>query len=90
MIGAFKDGRGELFSADTFNDRSILVRAVTLRRTNGTWLVGHTRRRLRLAESMAADFESAHDLNQPKHERPSVLGEHHAPQINSPIEPCAE
>jgi hypothetical protein len=28
LIGAFKDGRGELFAADTFNDRSILVRAV--------------------------------------------------------------
>jgi hypothetical protein len=28
LIGSFKDGRGELFSADTFNDRSILVRAV--------------------------------------------------------------
>jgi len=28
LIGAFKDGRGELFAVDTFNDRSILVRAV--------------------------------------------------------------
>ena len=28
LIGAFKDGRGELFSADTFKDRSILVRGV--------------------------------------------------------------
>lgn len=28
LIGAFKDGRGELFASDTFNDRSILVRAV--------------------------------------------------------------
>jgi hypothetical protein len=28
LIGEFKDGRGELFSQDTFNDRSILVRAV--------------------------------------------------------------
>ncbi|HMI74773.1 MAG TPA: hypothetical protein VK495_08690 [Steroidobacteraceae bacterium] len=28
LIGAFKDGRGQLFAADTFNDRSILVRAV--------------------------------------------------------------
>jgi hypothetical protein len=27
LIGAFKDGRGELFSQDTFKDRSILVRA---------------------------------------------------------------
>ena len=27
-IGAFKDGRGELFAADTFNDRAILVRGV--------------------------------------------------------------
>jgi hypothetical protein len=27
-IGAFKDGRGELFSQDTFHDKSILVRAV--------------------------------------------------------------
>lgn len=27
-IGAFKNGRGELFSADTFNDRAILVRGV--------------------------------------------------------------
>jgi hypothetical protein len=28
LIGAFKDGRGELFAADTFKDRSILVRGV--------------------------------------------------------------
>ena len=28
LIGAFKDGRGELFAADTVNDRSILVRGV--------------------------------------------------------------
>lgn len=28
LIGAFKEGRGELFASDTFNDRSILVRAV--------------------------------------------------------------
>ena len=28
LIGAFKDGRGELFSQDTFNDRTILVRGV--------------------------------------------------------------
>lgn len=28
LIGAFKDGRGELFAADTFNDRSVLVRTV--------------------------------------------------------------
>lgn len=28
LIGAFKDGRGELFSQDTFKDRAILVRAV--------------------------------------------------------------
>jgi hypothetical protein len=28
LIGAFKDGRGELFASDTVNDRSILVRAV--------------------------------------------------------------
>jgi hypothetical protein len=28
LIGAFKDGRGELFATDTFNDRSVLVRAV--------------------------------------------------------------
>jgi hypothetical protein len=28
LIGEFKDGRGELFSQDTFNGRSILVRAV--------------------------------------------------------------
>ncbi len=28
MIGAFKDGRGELLSQDTFRDRSILVRGV--------------------------------------------------------------
>jgi hypothetical protein len=28
LIGAFKDGRGELFAQDTFNGRSILVRAV--------------------------------------------------------------
>jgi hypothetical protein len=27
LIGAFKDGRGELFSQDTFDGRSILVRA---------------------------------------------------------------
>ncbi|MEO7208700.1 MAG: hypothetical protein ABI356_06845 [Steroidobacteraceae bacterium] len=27
-IGAFKDGRGELFAADTFNGRAILVRGV--------------------------------------------------------------
>jgi hypothetical protein len=27
LIGAFKDGRGELFAQDTFHDRSILVRA---------------------------------------------------------------
>jgi hypothetical protein len=27
-IGSFKDGRGELFAADTFNDRSVLVRTV--------------------------------------------------------------
>ncbi|HEY2464235.1 MAG TPA: hypothetical protein VGI32_09255 [Steroidobacteraceae bacterium] len=28
LIGAFKDGRGELLASDTFNDRAILVRAV--------------------------------------------------------------
>jgi hypothetical protein len=28
LIGAFKDGRGELIASDTFNDRSILVRGV--------------------------------------------------------------
>src|ERR1022692_3899812 len=28
LIGSFKDGRGELFSQDTFHDKSILVRAV--------------------------------------------------------------
>jgi hypothetical protein len=28
LIGAFKDGRGELFSLDTFHDKSILVRGV--------------------------------------------------------------
>src|SRR3984957_4107424 len=28
LIGAFKDGRGELFAQDTFHNRSILVRAV--------------------------------------------------------------
>jgi hypothetical protein len=28
LIGAFKDGRGELVAADTFNGRSILVRGV--------------------------------------------------------------
>jgi hypothetical protein len=28
LIGAFKDGRGELFAADTVDDRSILVRGV--------------------------------------------------------------
>ena len=28
LIGAFKDGRGELFATDTFKDRSILVRGV--------------------------------------------------------------
>src|SRR4029450_10252928 len=28
LIGAFKDGRGELFAQDTLNGRSILVRAV--------------------------------------------------------------
>ena len=28
LIGAFKDGRGELYAKDTFNDRAILVRAV--------------------------------------------------------------
>jgi hypothetical protein len=28
LVGAFTDGRGELFSQDTFNGRSILVRAV--------------------------------------------------------------
>jgi hypothetical protein len=28
LIGAFKDGRGELFSQDTIKDRAILVRAV--------------------------------------------------------------
>jgi hypothetical protein len=28
LVGAFKDGRGELFAADTFKDRSILVRGV--------------------------------------------------------------
>jgi hypothetical protein len=28
LIGAFKDGRGELFASDTFNGRAILVRAV--------------------------------------------------------------
>jgi hypothetical protein len=27
LIGSFKDGRGELFSQDTFKDRAILVRA---------------------------------------------------------------
>jgi hypothetical protein len=28
LVGTFKDGRGELFSQDSFNDRSILVRGV--------------------------------------------------------------
>jgi hypothetical protein len=28
LIGAFKDGRGELYAQDTFQDRAILVRAV--------------------------------------------------------------
>jgi hypothetical protein len=28
LIGAFKEGRGELFAPDTFNNRSILIRAV--------------------------------------------------------------
>jgi len=28
LIGSFKDGRGELFAQDTFNDRSILIRGV--------------------------------------------------------------
>jgi hypothetical protein len=28
LIGDFKNGRGELFSQDTVNERSILVRAV--------------------------------------------------------------
>ena len=28
LIGSFKNGRGELLSSDTFNDRSILVRGV--------------------------------------------------------------
>src|SRR5437870_6164527 len=28
LVGEFKDGRGELFSQDTFNGRSVLVRAV--------------------------------------------------------------
>jgi hypothetical protein len=28
LIGAFKDGRGELFSQDTFKNRAVLVRAV--------------------------------------------------------------
>ena len=28
LIGAFKDGRGELFASDTFHDRTILVRGV--------------------------------------------------------------
>ena len=28
LVGAFKEGRGELFASDTFNDRSILVRGV--------------------------------------------------------------
>jgi hypothetical protein len=28
LIGSFKNGRGELFASDTFNDRSILVRGV--------------------------------------------------------------
>jgi hypothetical protein len=28
LIGEFKDGRGELFAADTFNGRSVLIRGV--------------------------------------------------------------
>ena len=28
LLGAVKDGRGELFATDTFNDRSVLVRTV--------------------------------------------------------------
>lgn len=28
LVGAFKDGRGELLQQDTFNNRSILVRGV--------------------------------------------------------------
>jgi hypothetical protein len=28
LIGSFRNGRGELFASDTFNDRSILVRGV--------------------------------------------------------------
>lgn len=28
LVGSFKDGRGELFASDTFNDRSVLIRGV--------------------------------------------------------------
>jgi hypothetical protein len=28
LIGSFKDGRGELFAQDTFNDRAVLIRGV--------------------------------------------------------------
>jgi hypothetical protein len=28
LIGSFRNGRGELYASDTFNDRSILVRGV--------------------------------------------------------------
>lgn len=28
MIGSFKNGQGELFQQDTFNDKSVLVRGV--------------------------------------------------------------
>ena len=28
LVGAFKDGRGELFASDTFNNRSVLIRGV--------------------------------------------------------------
>ena len=36
LIGAFRDGQGELFQQDTFNNRSILVRGVWLNITSNT------------------------------------------------------
>ena len=77
-IGSFKNGRGELFSSDTFNDRAILVRGVWSDpeepRTGCRWhsLVGRARRsigRFGLAPHEAsahifvADFTTTRDIH---------------------------
>jgi len=37
VIGEFKDGRGEFYSQETFNDRAIFVRFVITKITDDSW-----------------------------------------------------